>query len=1249
MIKKQIFYVFLVLFLRFAAPINAQCGDGLPHTINLIVLMNQKFINQFGGGNAEVARQDAISKAQAGAAVLNTALSTTAFSDLSFRVVFAPIAPVPSINAGGNEDFLNKVKNFYDNAFPCIPGTVLFFCPGDLTGGNYAVYGGGICGYSSGFESNSIAHEICHTVFEFDHANIDPACSGSAPCTGNSVTDNFMCAAAGPAVALLPCHLTQLGLKFSPGSNLCGSTLGLIPQEPLLDQPNFTCPPDPTMSFSTTVKSLIRGCNNDRSNPMYTITVVGGTSKKIESRIRVEYNINGFQYILADNPEFNGNATTNDPKTNRLSRLDASGNEIIFDLNIGEQKTFMFKLKYDPADTTPLAFNAALKPVAILTFKDDITGAVGFVTKSIQQKKFIAISGVNPSFFANEPLIINSDVKFTEDKFFSAPDILVKKGAQIWFENKAANFITTQTTIEGCGAMWKGIKSTNATITMDNEVIKDAQVGIRLEGGSTGTISGTTFDNNNIGIEIPDKGVAAAANVALSANKFFFTRSAFKPSYSTAQDPPPFERSYAGIQMVNQNAFSLTDAGGQTMFMNQRNGIIANNSNLSINGCNFKSIVHSPGSPFAVGKCISSTGGSLSAARNMIENSDIGIYAIASQLKLRSNVADKVVSGVISELCNNIEIKENNIKAKDFGILTTFANPLYGETMVSGNVITLTGNNDGVAIRSGGSFLMGNNTGYKINGNFVSLLQGRSGIEMGETVDSEIALNSISIAGAGEERYGIRLEGGNNLNVSENNISGSGTADGLAQRGIYGIHPNRSTFRCNYTNNTTYGLNFAGTCVGKNALNINTNTMVSHNNGLLLGLPGNGNAVVGEQTHRGNLWTGSYGDAGARFTGDPLASVASLFRVDNIANTNYLPDFVNPTGWFIDQNAQGNTLICTPAGLVSNEETSAHDIRITQGQIVGINDGGLMEWMAKRRLYERVTEESAFTPNTPSLTTFMGQATTGQVGAFGNIPVQIRQAMAVPASTQTTLANYGNTSLTYQTSIADVDRQIIATKDSATLVGLFAQRSTILQSAGQTMQAIQTTVNALSASRQTALNAVGTQINALNPTTIYQTNEKTVQDIWVTTVGAGSVALSDIQTSTLQSIAIQCPLIGGDAVLKARLLLQASSTTPLFFSDDKACAGAGGRNSANTGGIFASPFTVVPNPANDMVTIQYDAAAGNPSLILSVRNSVGQLVTSQIIPPSDTVTPINVSNWPEGLYFFQMNGGTAQKVVVQHK
>lgn len=1241
MIKKQIFYVFLVLFLRFAAPINAQCGDGLPHTINLIVLMNQKFIDQYGGGNVENARQDAINKTQAAATALNTALSTTAFSDISFRVVFAPNIIVPLVNNSSDDFYLKQVKNFYDNAFPCVPGTVVYFCPGQLDQGNYGVLDGGICGIALGFETNGIAHEISHAILNLIHADADPTCA--TPCPGN-----FMCSSAGPAITFLGCQLTSLGMSFSPGSNKCGSTLGLIPQEPLLNQPDFICPPGPSMSFSTTVKSLIRGCNNDRSNPMYTITVIGGTTKTTENRIRVEYNTNGFQYVLADNPEFNGNAPTSTANINRLSRLNASGNEIIFDLEIGAQKTFMFKLKYDPADTTSDIFSVNLKPKATLSFRNS-SGQTSSIERSIQQRIFKAISGVNPSFQATESLIINSDVKFTTTKSFANTDILVKKGAQIWFENCEAKFLQTQTSFEGCGAMWKGIKSTNAIITMDNEVIKDAQVGIRLEGGSTGTISGTTFDNNNIGIEIPDKGVAAAANVALSANKFFFTRAAFKPSYSTAQDPPPFERSYTGIQMVNQSAFSLTDAGGQTMFMNQRNGIIANNSNLSINGCSFKSIVHSPGSPFAVGKCISSTGGSLSAARNMIENSDIGIYAIGSQLKLRSNVADKVVSGVISELCNNIEIIENTIRAKDFGVLATFANPLYGETMVSRNTITLSGNNDGVAIRSGGSFLMGNNTGYKINGNFVSLLQGRSGIEMGETVDSEIALNSISIAGAGEERYGIRLEGGNNLYVSENNISGSGTADGLAQRGIYGIHPNRSTFRCNYTNNTTYGLNFAGTCVGKNALNINTNTMVSHNNGLLLGLPGNGNAVVGEQTHRGNLWTGSYGDAGAKHLGGILVAPQSLFRVDNVANTNYLPDVVIPTVWFMDQNAQGNTLTCTPAGLVSNEETSAHDIRITQGQIVGTNDGGLMEWMAKRRLYERVTEESASTPNTPSLTTFMGQATTGQVGAFGNIPVQIRQAMAVPASTQTTLANYGNTSLTYQTSIADVDRQIIATKDSATLVGLFAQRSTILQSAGQTMQAIQTTVNTLSTSRQTALNAVGTQINALNPTTIYQTNEKTVQDIWVTTVGAGSVALSDIQASTLQSIATQCPLIGGDAVLKARLLLQASSTTPLFFSDDKTCAGAGGRNSANTGGIFAAPFTVVPNPANDMVTIQYDAAAGNSSLVLSIRNSVGQLVTSQIIPPSDTVTPINVSNWPEGLYFFQMNGGTAQKVVVQHK
>jgi hypothetical protein len=483
MIKKQIFYVFLVLFLRFAAPINAQCGDGLPHTINLIVLMNQQFIDQFGGGNFENARQDAINKTQDAANALNTALSTTAFSDISFRVVFAPNIIVSLVNNSTNEVYLNQVKNFYDNTFPCVPGTVVYFCPGQLDQGNFGVLDGGICGIGLGFETNGIAHEISHAILNLIHANADPTCATPCP-------DNFMCSSAGSSINFLDCQLKSLEISFSPGSNKCSSTLGLIPEEPLLNQPDFICPPGPSMSFSTTVKSLIRGCNNDRSNPMYIITVRGGADSTTENRIRVDYNTNGFQYVLADNPEFNGNSTTSTPTTNRLSRLDASGNEIIFKLGIGEQKTFMFKLKYDPADTTPAVFDIALKPVATLTFKNS-SGQASFIQKFIQQKKFVSISGVDPSFPPDAPLIVNSDVKFTVDKIFMTPDILVKKGAQIWFENKAAKFTSTQTTIEGCGAMWKGIKSTNATITMDNEVIKDAQVGIRLEGGSSGTISGT--------------------------------------------------------------------------------------------------------------------------------------------------------------------------------------------------------------------------------------------------------------------------------------------------------------------------------------------------------------------------------------------------------------------------------------------------------------------------------------------------------------------------------------------------------------------------------------------------------------------------------------------------------------------------------------------------------------------------------------------------------------------------------------
>jgi hypothetical protein len=211
----------------------------------------------------------------------------------------------------------------------------------------------------------------------------------------------------------------------------------------------------------------------------------------------------------------------------------------------------------------------------------------------------------------------------------------------------------------------------------------------------------------------------------------------------------------------------------------------------------------------------------------------------------------------------------------------------------------------------------------------------------------------------GPDRLGIRIENGDKNTIQKNYVMGSGTTDALSQRGIYGLHACRSVVNCNTVDNTTYGLNFPGACTGKKAISVITNNINNHRDGLLLGIPSsNSNAAIGQQVHTGNRWLGSYSDAGARHLGGFDPSQVSLFKVDNTANTNYMPDIVFPQFWFTDENANGNTVVCVPEYIIaSGQNELLDDERIARGDVKGDADDGLMQWLTQRRLYERLTEE----------------------------------------------------------------------------------------------------------------------------------------------------------------------------------------------------------------------------------------------------------------------------------------------------
>ncbi len=148
-------------------------------------------------------------------------------------------------------------------------------------------------------------------------------------------------------------------------------------------------------------------------------------------------------------------------------------------------------------------------------------------------------------------------------------------------------------------------------------------------------------------------------------------------------------------------------------------------------------------------------------------------------------------------------------------------------------------------------------------------------------------------------------------------------------------------------------------------------------------------------------------------------------------------------------------------------------------------------------------------------------------------------------------------------------------------------------------------------------------------------NLKQVNDIYFATVGKEVDTFTMDQANTLYSIADQCPMVGGNAVYKARSMYRLINDT-LFFDDQQLCIQHGiivksvrPQNATYTG--------VVPNPAKDQATLELTQQLNNPAVFI-IFNSIGAEVLRFELPQETGHLTFSTSTLSPALYHYQVRG-----------
>ncbi|HMR47572.1 MAG TPA: T9SS type A sorting domain-containing protein, partial [Bacteroidia bacterium] len=806
------------------------------------------------------------------------------------------------------------------------------------------------------------------------------------------------------------------------------------------------------------------------------------------------------------------------------------------------------------------------------------------------------------------------------------------------------------TIIQACDTMWRGIVAQSGAMVyiLNQTYIRDAAIGIFAENGTTITLDNSYIYDCVTGLFIPNK-TNGYNNIILKVNgsEFKMQSNSLKPDY--IGQVPHGATPKVGIEM----GMMIATIGNSALnyFGNLNTGIVAKSCHLTVKRSVFNNIApdlyyNEPYTGTAITSIVE-TGSEMIASSltvlpetvgyKTIDNCSRGIYTDRSVLNANYIHLLNVAQGIFGKGTPSQQTSMvNNCTITSSGTGIFWVNNANAKAMIAtGNNITINyPSNTGMAKRiSGGGIYMAETAFFKpviytANNNTITLNQAWYGIMSSATLNSKIKENIIQMNQTTGSTMvtGVELNSTINTSVSCNNITGdymTGTTG--TSNGVYATQSIRSNISCNTINDTYRGLFFGG--VNPQTL-LRGNEMNKHFNGLYL----NNVAVIGQQPHRGNRWNGpftSFGAVNMNFQG----MQASTFYVDSLLGAVYNPT-VNIAGWFIPKS--GTTFYCnqqvalcnqSPATMLSLDSLEA---MIANGTLETTEYLEETKAISNEYLYRMLAEDSLLMQQDSVYVAFMSENAGNAVAYLSNAEEYLRAASTFD-SVYIHIADSATTQMEYYTdSINGIEdwQNLHPLQSADSMQQIWLDKIAFLN---QTIHNLETQRQAL---RENNLANAELENDLVVNAEIPELNTAVINDIEIEYQESGDDAtVIGNNFTTLLNIAQQCPYSGGHAVMRARVWLS-MLTDSIAYDDDGNCLQSGIYRIANdsTTRLTVDDYVkIIPNPANDKVTIQLIGIEKGICKI-QIRNVLNEAIHDNVFDCKNQKHIINISNLSQGVY-----------------
>ena len=292
------------------------------------------------------------------------------------------------------------------------------------------------------------------------------------------------------------------------------------------------------------------------------------------------------------------------------------------------------------------------------------------------------------------------------------------------------------------------------------------------------------------------------------------------------------------------------------------------------------------------------------------------------------------------------------------------------------------------------------------------------------------------------------------------------------------------------------------------------------------------------------------------------------------------------------------------------------------------------KYMLKGGLYKKLDEDSDLRNSDQELADFYNDLQGSTTAAFKSIDDSQKTLSnmdsSVVAQLQANRAQIETLMDSVKSGMVEMDDSTLTdAQRSAILSGLSGYRSTISTLTAWNNSALQlaATTKVLTAESIKAANTnVGT-------TKLIESNEKQVNEIYLSTVGKEVDTFTVDQTNTLFFIANQCPMVGGNSVYRARSLYRLIDDEQQF--DDPQLCLQHGIIVKSLVARETNTIGVVPNPARDGATLVLGEPLEEGGVFI-LFNSVGVEVMRLDVPAKEPRMSFGTSRLATGVYHYRV-------------